>query len=336
IGYPNYKKLYDINTTFDYRFTKGDMDINDFAEFTIDGNTFILNKDGQWHQFLEVIEFDSASKGSFDVMFEISNGILELQNMQYEYEFKFLDVNDHILLQQDFEIDFNEEEMLLPFRHLKNIEFLIYNSYAVTSDTDGNIYYNTYGRTDKLEIIYKIKANGQWYSSIYSTSSADSDIKCFNVSEFMLNNHLTILQDFAVEYIIIGDNSDLTVDYISLDCSTDIKQLQEFYRIIDNEIGTVSEWILFNSSANTITELDDFGELPGNFTIEYKVIDRADNVGITPTYNSVYDYIIYSEERPITLADDIIDLNSFDFDERKLTFTANFGGISNPDAYING
>ncbi|KKM71440.1 hypothetical protein LCGC14_1430590, partial [marine sediment metagenome] len=336
LGYPNYKKLTDITTEFDYRFVIDNINFNDFAEFTIDGNKFSLTKDGQWHPFSEVIEFDSTLKDSFDVMFNISNGFLELDNMEYEYNFKLLDINDHILLQQDFEIDFNEEEMLLPLRNFRNIEFLIYNSYTFTSGTDGNIYYNTYGRTDKLEIIYKIKANGQWYSSIYSTNLADSGIKYFNVSQFMLDNRLTIFQDFAVEYIIIGNNSNLTVNSISLNCSTYQRQLQEFYRIIDNEIGTVSEWILFNSSANTITILDDFGELPGNFTIEYKVIDRADNVGINPTYNGVYDYIIYSEEKPVTLSDDNIDLNSVDFDERKLSFTADFGGIINLDAYING
>ncbi|KKM90989.1 hypothetical protein LCGC14_1233060, partial [marine sediment metagenome] len=334
--YPNYKDFYDINTTFNYRFTKNITDINDFAEFTIDGNTFSLTKDGLWNQFSEVIVFDSTLKDDFDVMFKISNGFLELDNMGYEYKFKFVDLNDQILLQQDFEIEFTEEESLLPLRNFKNIDFLIYNSYTFTTSTDGDIYYNTYGRTDKLEIIYKIKANGQWYSSIHSTSVADSGINYFNVSRFMLDNHLTVFQDFAIEYVVIGDNSELTVDYITLNCSTYSRQLQEFYRIIDNNLGAVSEWILFNSSASTITILDDFGKLPSNFTIEYKVVDVAGTVGINTTYNGEYNYILYSEERSITLDDDEIDLNSQI--NRGISFanTGQFNDILYLDAYING
>ncbi|MBA7712061.1 hypothetical protein ES703_121030 [subsurface metagenome] len=106
---------------------------------------------------------------------------------------------------------------------------------------------------------------------------------------------------------MIGNSSEITIDYVSLNCTTKELFTQEYYRIIDNIIGTTSDWIAFNSTEITI--LDDLGYLPANFTIEYKVIDFAGNVGVNSMYNNNYNYIIYSEEVSISLSDDTINLN---------------------------
>ncbi|GAJ21998.1 unnamed protein product, partial [marine sediment metagenome] len=133
------------------------------------------------------------------------------------------DNSDHILLQQDFEFEFTEENDLKQFKDFKNINFLIYNSFYFATSNDGKTYYNTYGRTDKLEVIYKIKADNTWHSYIYSTSLSDYGVKCFNVTQFMWDNSLARFQDFAIEYVMTGNNSELTVNYASLNCSTSVK-----------------------------------------------------------------------------------------------------------------
>ncbi|MHA2032387.1 MAG: hypothetical protein ACW99Q_23685, partial [Candidatus Kariarchaeaceae archaeon] len=92
--------------------------------------------------------------------------------------------------------------------------------------------------------------------------------------------------------------------------------------------------VSFNSS--DISILDDLGDLPANFSIEYKVIDFAGNVGTNSTYNDGYNYIIYSEEIPITLSDDNIDLNSSNNREIMFADTGQFNNIGNLDVFING
>ncbi|KKM65296.1 hypothetical protein LCGC14_1492700, partial [marine sediment metagenome] len=215
---PNYEELYTINVEFDYRYNVIDEDFSKSAEFILENNPFTLITDGSWRSISETFEFDSTSRDSFEVIFNISNGVLDIDNMVYSYEFKSIDINGNILLQQDFEIGFPEEDELLQYRNFRNIDYIIYNSYDLILGPDGSTYYNTYGRTDKLEIIYKVKANGQWYnpSSIYSTSVPGLGLSWFNVSQFMDDNYLTIFEDFAVEYVLIGNQSNLVVNWVSL------------------------------------------------------------------------------------------------------------------------
>ncbi len=336
ILHPDYKKLYNITVGFDYQFTIADSNYDDYAEVIIDGNSFILATDNSLNSFLEIIEFDSDSKDEFEIMFNISNGVLELSNMEYSYKFLCVDTNDNMILQQNFEVGLPNTYDLLPFRNFKNVEFVIYNSYIFSPGTDSLLYHNTDGRTNKLEIEYKIKCNGNWFSSIYSTNLAESNTQVFNVSEFMSENYLTLFQDFSIEYMLIGDDSELIINQISLNCSTTTRKVQEFYRIIDNNLGYEYEWINFNSSSISI--LGDFGQLPTNFSIEYKVIDQAGNVGIDMVYNNEYRYIIYSQEKTIILEEDYnsIDLNKDGNRLIKFLDSGQFGGIEKLDAYING
>ncbi|MBA7712062.1 hypothetical protein ES703_121031 [subsurface metagenome] len=158
-GFSNYKKLYNITVEFDYRFTKDLAEQNDFSQFTLDGTNFLLNKDGSWHYFSESFEFDSTSRNSFDILFNISNGLLELDNMEYTIIFKCIDTNDHNFLQQDFTVEFTGEDELPIFKNYRNVQYLIYSSYTYTPSQDGFTYYNSYGRTNKLEIIYHIEVD---------------------------------------------------------------------------------------------------------------------------------------------------------------------------------
>ncbi|MHA2031283.1 MAG: hypothetical protein ACW99Q_18045, partial [Candidatus Kariarchaeaceae archaeon] len=318
---------------FDYQFTNYTT-YPDLAKFYYETAGSNLIKDGSWHTFSNTYQFDSSTANDFDIKFEISNGELELNNMEYNFTFLCLNNSDNTVLQQDFELYFNQEDELRVFRNYLGIDFLIYSSFNFTPSQDGLVYHNTYGRTNKLEIIYKILANNVWHSSIYSTNFAESGEKYFNVTQFMRDNRLTIFQDFAVEFVIIGNSTELTVNYVSLNCSTDIKYTGEFYRIIDNVMGTVSDWVSFNSS--DISILDDLGDLPVNFSIEYKVIDFEENEGINSTYNNGYNYIIYSEEIPITLSDDNIDLNSDNNREIMFADTGQFNNVENLDVFING
>ncbi|MHA2277887.1 MAG: hypothetical protein ACXAC2_19060, partial [Candidatus Kariarchaeaceae archaeon] len=167
-GFDNYKKLYNITIKFDYQFTNYTT-YPDLAKFYYETAGSNLIKDGSWHTFSNTYQFDSSTANDFDIKFEISNGELELNNMEYNFTFLCLNNSDNTVLQQDFELYFNQEDDLRIFRNYLELDFLIYSSFNFTPSQDGLVYHNTYGRTNKLEIIYKILANNVWHSSIYST-----------------------------------------------------------------------------------------------------------------------------------------------------------------------
>ncbi|GAH67827.1 unnamed protein product, partial [marine sediment metagenome] len=203
--------------------------------------------------------------------------------------------------------------------------------YSLICFDDGIIYQNFYGRTNKFEIIYQIKARGSWYDYVYAKSASISETYTFDITQFIINNQLHYLEDFRVLFVIIGDNTELTINELSFRNEMNIK---EYYRITDLDSGYVTDWISFES--DTIFKLHDLDYLCSKFTLEYKVIDPADNEAITSIYNGGYNYILYSTETSLTWTDDIIDLNSATSSERTLTFTADFGGIPNLDVFING
>ncbi|KKM24681.1 hypothetical protein LCGC14_1602670, partial [marine sediment metagenome] len=190
------------------------------------------------------------------------------------------------------------------------------------------------GVTDKLNIIYQIKSRGTWYESVYSTSAIlEQQVKQFDISQFLLTQQAPYFEDFRVIFVIIGDNTNLTVNSIKLRNEVEIS---EYYRITDLLSGSVSDWTKFDST--TITKLNQLGDLPGKFILEYKVIEPSGNEVILSTYNSPpgYNYIKYSTETPLSFNDDIIDLNSIVIGDRTLSFEADFGGVASLNAYING
>ncbi|MHA2338679.1 MAG: DUF2341 domain-containing protein, partial [Candidatus Hodarchaeales archaeon] len=113
-----------------------------------------------------------------------------------------------------------------------------------------------------------------------------------------------------------------------------IKEFKEEYRIVDLTLGQETPWAEFNWF--DITQLSDFGELPANFSIEYRVTDVAGNEAINSTYNSDDEYITYSKEVLISLSDDTIDLNGVNNREISFVNTGQFNNVASLDALING
>ncbi|MBD3216502.1 MAG: hypothetical protein GF311_28065, partial [Candidatus Lokiarchaeota archaeon] len=335
-SYDQYQKLYDITIEFDYTFTAERTEYSDLAQFTIIGeNTFNLIKDGNPHQFSHTFEFDSSTANDFNLKFEISNGYLDLSGMSYEITFKCLDLSGNIRLGQEFETDFNEEDELLPYlEDLTDIQ--ITSDYIFTTISDGKAYYNSYGRTNKLEIILELNFNNVWFTEIYSTGTSETDTFTFNVTDYMLDNYLFNFKDFNITYAVIGDQSSLQVSDTTLTAGRYLNEVPlEQYRIIDLVSGSEGEWITFNSSE--VSQLKDLADsFPANFSIEYRVYDQCGNVATTTIYNDLYTGIQYSTEADLTYTDDTIDLNSYIRDERQLSFSADFGDSQILDVLING
>ncbi|KKL62111.1 hypothetical protein LCGC14_2188470, partial [marine sediment metagenome] len=240
--------------------------------------------------------------------------------------------SDNIVLHQSFLVEFPDESNIPQFEKEFGL-WVINTTYDFVTINDGLTYYNKYGRTNKLEIIFNIKADGSWYNEayIYSTSTSEVQKLSFDVSQYMRNNALDSFEDFEIEYVVSGHSTDLLVNEITLENNY---QILEFYRIIDLNSGQVSAWTKFDSSE--IATLNELGSLSEKFTIEYKVIEPSGNEAILSTYNGGFNYIQHSTETQLTLTDNDIDLNSVISTERTISFTADFGGTALLDVLING
>ncbi|MFX0188739.1 MAG: hypothetical protein ACFE8A_13495 [Candidatus Hodarchaeota archaeon] len=89
-GYSSYQKLYNVTIEFQYRYSNYTK-YSEFAQFDYDSNSYTLIKDEAWHKISLDFEFDSLNVPNFTVMFNITNGLLELNsNLNYTIFFKCL------------------------------------------------------------------------------------------------------------------------------------------------------------------------------------------------------------------------------------------------------
>lgn len=209
-GYPNYQNLYNITLTFDYKFIDS-LSFPTYSAFSCEDNSFNLVKDGNWHIFSYTFDFNSQVLNEFNINFNISNGYLELNNMNYDIRFKCLNPSGKIILQQSFYLE------CLNSQDLSNYSQLYLNiTYDLNTINDYYDYYNTFGRKNKLEIKYEIKADGIWKSFIYSVNNSECKQSNFDITQFMLDNGLNNFEDFRITFTIIGENTELTVSNIML------------------------------------------------------------------------------------------------------------------------
>ncbi|MEJ2248444.1 MAG: hypothetical protein P8Y97_02145, partial [Candidatus Lokiarchaeota archaeon] len=110
---------------------------------------------------------------------------------------------------------------------------------------------------------------------------------------------------------------------------------QEYYRINNLDTGETGQWVEFYS--NSVNILADIGELPSNFSIDYKVIDTAGNENITTYYNKEFEQMLLSKETNITFANNLLNLNQIG-KERIISILneGQFGNINNLKVLING
>jgi hypothetical protein len=339
-NFGNYQQKFDIQIDFDYTFTETHTYFPDFAEFSYEGQTIELIKDGQQNHFSQLFTLDdSDNDDSFDIGFEICNGELQFSNMEYIITFKALDLSSHHKVGQTFELTFPEETNLTSFAQ-QNANLMISTQFDFTPASEGGPYYNLWERTNMLEIILELKFQDIWYTAdMYATDSSQTNkIYSFNISEYMIDHHLKSFEDFNLTYNIIGDETLLAIEDITLSYDRNIEETTiEQYRIIDLTSGQEGEWIPLNRSKISILA-DLAPTLPENFTIEYRVIDRCGNEAINSTYNDGFEYITYNTGIDLTWDNDdnVIDLDTATPSEREISFTTNNFNGQPVEIEING
>ncbi|MFX1478400.1 MAG: hypothetical protein ACFFCI_09725, partial [Promethearchaeota archaeon] len=89
-GEANYQKLYNVTIEFVYRYSNY-TSYSEFAQLDYNENSYSLTKDEVWHIATLNFEFDSLNVPNFSIIFNITNGLLELNsNLNYTIFFKCL------------------------------------------------------------------------------------------------------------------------------------------------------------------------------------------------------------------------------------------------------
>ncbi|KKN53509.1 hypothetical protein LCGC14_0601700, partial [marine sediment metagenome] len=218
-GFPNYQKLYNITVSFDYIFTTYPSYSQKSAKVFINSVEFALSTNGLLRTFSETFEFDSASLGGFPVKIEILNGFMNIDYIDFDITFKCIeDPSSNIFLQQTFTVNYPEVASPIPQFVQDNGAFFIDTDIEFHTVSDGKTYINKYGSTHKLQIIFNIYANGAWRNNayIYNISSSITTRTTFDVAQWMTNKNYDSFEDFSVEYVMIGDSTDLIVNDLRL------------------------------------------------------------------------------------------------------------------------
>lgn len=231
----DYQKLYNITTQFHYRFTNTSKYSN-FTEFIIDSHEHTLMDSGEWEFFSFNFEFNSTNVDAFETLFNVSNGILEIKNMNHTLKFNCLDTSNRVALGQYYSFDL---PISLDYqqRHRGNW------SLNFTIDFDNTYTEEWYNQLNSSQFLMRLSATHEdGTDTIYNINMNESLDQEFsiNISKRLEDIGKYEFKGADLEIYLAGNNS-VTLDDLTL-------------YDYDDEFYEARMWI----SDTTITEEDSF------------------------------------------------------------------------------
>nr|BDI55109.1 MAG: hypothetical protein [uncultured archaeon] len=203
-----YQKLFNITTSFQYKFSN-DISYSYFAYYDSES----LNTDGSWHSYSDMFIYDSQSSGGFNKTFNITNGLLELKNINYTIWFvcKGSSIDLYQLLTVDNQFNITD--------YHSGVGISIINiTYSFTNTTDeyiGN--YSNGIDSSQLRIQYNLEGKDTgWHTYNYTTNSSESLEKTFNATYNLDNDFSDTLKNYTVDFYLLGNSTELTLYNITL------------------------------------------------------------------------------------------------------------------------
>lgn len=203
-----YQKLFNITTSFQYKFSN-DISYSYFAYYDSES----LNTDGSWHSYSDMFIYDSQSSGGFNKTFNITNGLLELKNINYTIWFickgSSIDLYQLLTVDNQFDItDYHSEVGI----SIINITYSFINT---TDEYIGN--YSNGIDSSQLRIQYNLEGKDTgWHTYNYTTNSSESLEKTFNATYNLDNDFSDTLKNYTVDFYLLGNSTELTLYNISL------------------------------------------------------------------------------------------------------------------------
>ena len=198
-----YQKLYNISVNFRYVFTNY-TSYNHSANFTIESIEYNLTIDNSWHDFDIDFVFNSNSKDNFSINFNITNGLLEISEMNYTIIFNCLDVDSKTRLYQYYKLD-----PVFNLNYYEKTEGEMYLNFTVDFTGRYTIKYDYYYPISEalFLIIVNVQTEDSWINISYEYNLTESKIISLNILELINNNSKSEFRDFTLELYVVGDVS---------------------------------------------------------------------------------------------------------------------------------
>ncbi len=210
-AFSDYLKLYNITLGFTYTFTTYQGAYSDYADITYNGTNTALTTDGSPYDFSITFEYDSTSSDEFNIQFNISNGLLELSVMSYEYVFKSLDTDNNVKMYQEFILDCNLD---LEDYQERYYDFIL--NFTIVSFNPADDYSKLTEDTNYSSLKYIVNMSteiGNVYYNYSSNSSISSQTVSINLRNLIPNNYLNNLN---LHFLVAGNNSYIYLDSVYL------------------------------------------------------------------------------------------------------------------------
>ena len=208
-GYDAYQKLYNVSINVLYRFTNH-TSYNENASFTVESTDYSLVTDGSWNSLSHDFTFDSASENDFSVIFNISNGLLQLSELNYSITFICLDTNSKTRLYQSFELD---PSFSLTDYQKDDFEIILNFTHSLSASD-----FDSFDYSHSSVVIFNISIRSEegWANITYGYNSSASRNFELNIREYLDNHSLERFLDFKVYLWVSGNGTEFSMDDLYL------------------------------------------------------------------------------------------------------------------------
>ena len=227
IGYDDYQKLYNVTIEFEYKWTVYNGSYLQDAQFIADSNVYSLILDGNWHSAEYTFHFNSGSVDEFNAIFNITNGELEIRNMNYTIQFDAVDTLGYNRLYQFFRY---LPSLSLDYLQQTRGNWILNFSYTFIESSDAE-YYNFYNTIDNSLLYFMIYINTEngWEDPvIYNYNTTQNNVAfSFNITQYINGEGSFEFNDFYLEFYLAGNPSEFELDDLILFDFDD-----EFYEVL--------------------------------------------------------------------------------------------------------
>ena len=186
--------------------------------------------------------FDSTSLNNFTLDFNITNGMLNITEMNYTIRFECKDLQNKTVLYQYFKLD---PSISLDYLQSTRGNFLLNFTMNFTASSDH--FYDFYNSINNSLFLYNLSIQHEdgWTSIVYNINSSIVQDVSINITQILNDLGKNKLLDFYIEFYLSGNPSELEIDDLILFDFDD-----EFYEVkgiwIDDTIVVSKQEIMLS------------------------------------------------------------------------------------------
>lgn len=210
-NYTAYQNL--LNITLEFRYSFSNYTGYDYsANFTIETNNYNLSVDGSLNDLEFSFTFNSILRTNFTILFNITNGLLEISEMNYTMTFNCLDSQNRTVLYQYLAI---EPTFSLDNYEKTECEIFLTFDYDFSAGVGEHDYFNSIDN-HLFSFIINVSSEDSVISLEYGYDLSKSKSFELNLREVITNNSKDEFRDVSIEIYLSGDQSSLEFDTLAI------------------------------------------------------------------------------------------------------------------------